>query len=156
MGDSVPSRSALARKEAKEFAAGPGLLVGDLTRGQDLDVGDQLAHRGARLARVATQLALELDAAPVAQGAIAELEMRTLHLGAPIEEAIDLGECEQPDARLWRSVGDGEQSRQQADVVAVHLVRHLGIGANDHEAESRLVLPERSLDLTAAQRRVAA
>jgi hypothetical protein len=82
----------LARKAVKELSRSRDLLVGDLAGGQDLDVGDELAHGGACLAGVATQLSLELDAAPVAQRSVAELEVGALHLGAPVEQAIDLGQ----------------------------------------------------------------
>src|SRR3989442_7785134 len=51
------------------------LLVGDLAPGEELEVGDQLAHRGARLARVAAQLPPELEAPAVAQRAVAGLEV---------------------------------------------------------------------------------
>src|SRR5262245_20942455 len=68
------------------------LLVGDLPTGEDLDVGDQLPHRSACLTGVAAELSFELDATPIAQRAIAKLEVRPLHLGAPIEQPVDLGE----------------------------------------------------------------
>ena len=63
------------------------LLVGDLAPGEELEVGDQLTHRRARLARVAAQLPLELEAAAVAQRAVAELQVGALHVAAPVELA---------------------------------------------------------------------
>ena len=61
-----------------------------------------------------------------------------------------------------RTRGCGEPSAtasrrdRRPDVMPVHLVGHLGIGADDHEAESRFVLAQRRFHLTGAQRRVAA
>src|SRR5207247_2450550 len=60
-----------APSDGKKKNRGPppsrkALLVGDLAPGEELEVGDQLAHRGARLARVAVQLPLELEAPAVA------------------------------------------------------------------------------------------
>src|SRR5436309_10724415 len=94
------------------------LLVGDLAPGEELEVGDQLAHRGARLARVAPQLPLELEAPAVAQGAVAELEVGALHVAAPVEEAVDLGEREEAHALPGQLIGDREQPREEPGVVA--------------------------------------
>ena len=103
--------------------ASPRYWTATLRAADDLEVRDQLAHGGARVARVAPQLALELQAAPVAHRARAQLEVCALHLGAAIEEPVDLGEREQADAAVRKVVGDGEQAREEPRVVATDLLR---------------------------------
>src|SRR5262249_46261446 len=152
---SVPKRTALARRRMRNPAAAVSrLLIGDLTSREDLDVGDQLAHRSTRLPGIAPQLALELDAAPVAQRAVAQLEVGSLHLATPIEQAIDLGEDEEPDGGRGRAVGDREEAREEADVMTVHLVGELAVRAHDDQAEAGLVFPQRGLALPRTQRSV--
>jgi hypothetical protein len=68
--------------------------------GEHLEIGDELVDRRAGVAGVAAQLALQLDATPVAQGPVAQLEMGALHLGAPVEQAVDLRQGQQADALL--------------------------------------------------------
>src|SRR5438046_696130 len=132
------------------------LLVGDLAPGEELKVVDQLAHRGARLARVAAQLPLELEAPAVAQRAVAELEVGALHVAASVEEPVDLGEREQPHALLRQVIGDREQAREQPGVMASDLLGQARVDAHDEQAEGRLELAQRRLDLPLVEMRVAA
>src|SRR5437667_12063395 len=132
------------------------LLVGDLAPGEELEVGDQLTHRRARLARVAAQLPLELEAAAVAQRAVAELHVGALHVAAPVEEPVDLGEREQAHALLGQLVGDREQARKEPGVVAPDLLGETRVDPHDEQAEGRLELAQRRLDLPLPEVRVAA
>src|SRR5215475_12218049 len=62
-----PHQPHTSRKCNRDIRLGKGtwtLLVGYLSRGEDLDVGDQLPHRGTCLTGVASQLSFELDATP--------------------------------------------------------------------------------------------
>ena len=67
-----------------------------------------------------------------------------------------MARASEPHPGLRRAVRHREEPRQQTDVMAVHLVCDLRVGADDHQAESRLVLAQRRLDLAHAQRGVAA
>src|SRR5207249_6339134 len=116
-----------AESDGKKKNRGPppsrkALLVGDLAPGEELEVGDQLAHCSARLARVATQLPLELEAPAIAQRAVAELAVGALHVAAPVEEPVDLGEREQAHALLGQVIGDREQAREEPGVMARDLL----------------------------------
>src|SRR5206468_8469055 len=111
------------------------LLVGDLAPGEELEVGDQLAHRGARLARVAAQLPLELEAPAVAQRAVAELEVGAPHAAAPVEEPVDLGEREQAHALLRPVTGDREQAREEPGVMARDLLGEARVHPHDEQTE---------------------
>ena len=103
-----------------------GITVGDLARRQQLEIGDELADGDAGVAGVATELALELEAARVTEGAGAELGVRALHLGAAVEQPIDLREREQADAALRQVVGHGEQAGEEPGVVAADLIGSRG------------------------------
>src|SRR5688500_4756728 len=93
------------------------LLIGDLARGDELQVGDQLPYRAARLARIPPQLALELHPPPIPQRATPKLQVSALHLATPVEQPVDLGERQQPHALRGEVVGDGEQPREERRVV---------------------------------------
>src|SRR5207245_2443720 len=122
------------------------LLVGDLAPGEELEVGDQLTHRRARLARVAAQLPLELEAAAVAQRAVAELQVGALHVAAPVEKPVDLGEREQAHALLGQLVGDREQAREEPGVVAPDLLGETRVDPPGEPAQGRLQPAQRRLD----------
>src|SRR5205814_1717357 len=85
-----------AESDGKKKNRGPppsrkALLVGDLAPGEELEVGDQLAHRSARLARVAAQLPLQLEAPPAAQRAGAQREVGALHVAGAVAAAVGPG-----------------------------------------------------------------
>src|SRR5439155_25135815 len=117
---------------------------------------DQLADGCPRVARVPAERTLQLEAARIAQRPVPQLHVRALHLRAAREQAVDLGEREQAHALRREVVGDREQAREESGVVARDLIGQAWIGADDHQAERRLELAQRGLDLTLLEMRVAA
>ena len=115
------------------------LLVGDVPGREHLQVGDQLADRGAGVTGVPAQLPLELDATAVAQRAVSQLQVGALHLGAAVEKAVDLRQGQQPDPRLRRAVGHGQEPREQADVMPADRLVKLPSGIDDRTAAAMML-----------------
>ena len=131
-------------------------MDGYLARGQELEVGHELADGGARVSGVTPELTLELPAAAVAQRTRAEMEIGALHLAAPVEQPVDFGEREEPHAVLREVVDDREEAREQPGVVADDLIDQPRVAANGEETEGRFEFSERGLDVVDVELRIAA
>ena len=90
------------------------LLNCHATCGEQLDVRDELTHRGTEIARVPAELPLELDAPAVAPGAVPELEQGVLEVAAAIEDPVDLRQGQEADPALRQVFDQREETREQA------------------------------------------